>query len=214
MSAGSSFGSSAPSFNVEVNDDYLFEMWYTLDGDLNNYTFTANDTLDQSAWNAMPDGAITLQFYANDTLGHIGTAGVNIIKDTVAPTITINSPDPGEIFGNDAPSFNVTVTDANLESVRLVFEGVTVNLNSPIVGAINDTVWSALPEGNYTITFYANDTVGHTTSEAIMITKDVPSKAGIGLDSFMTSFLIFIMGGMVIIVIITRIHLKKRITSA
>jgi len=212
--SGEYFGSNAPSFNVGITEDYIDTMWYTLDGGLNNYTFTDNGTINLSAWNTMADGTITLQFYANDTLGHVGSAGVNIIKDTVAPIITINSPSPGEIFGNNAPSFNVTVTDANLESVWLVFEGVTLSLNNPIIGTINDTVWSALPEGDYTITFYANDTFGHTTSEAIMITKDVPSKAGIGLDYFMTSFLIFIMGGIAIIVIITRIHLKKRITPA
>ena len=108
----------------------------------------------------------------------------------------------------------MTVTDLNLESVWLVFEGVTLHLNNPIVGTINDTVWLALPEGNYTITFYANDTVGHTTSEAITITKSVPSKVGIGLDYFMTSFLILIIGGMTTIIIITRIHPKKRMTPA
>jgi len=211
---GAVFDITAPTFNVRITDDNLDEMWYTLDGGLNNYTFTANGTINLTAWTTSLDGSVTISFYANDTLGHVGSAGVNLIKDTIDPIITINSPNPGETFGNTAPSFNVTVTDTNLDSVWLVFEGVTVNLNTPIVGTIDDTVWLALPGGTYTITFYANDTVGHETSEAITITKSIPSNAGIGLDYFMTSFLIFIMGGMAVIVIIARIHLKKRITSA
>jgi len=204
------FGSTAPSFSVRITDDYLDTMWYTLDGGLNNFTFLANETIGQAAWDGTSEGNVTLTFYANDTLGHIGSAGVIIIKDTVAPIIIINSPNPGEVFGNNAPSFNVTITDLNLESMWLVFEGVTLNLVNPIVGTINDTVWSELPDGDYTITFYANDTVGHTTSEAITITKSVPSIPGIGLDYFMTSFLIFIMGGLVVVVIVAKIHLKNR----
>ena len=208
------FGSNAPSYDVTIIDDYLFEMWYTLDGGLHNYTFTEfTGMIDQSAWDALSDGAITLSFYASDILGNIESADVNIVKDATGPIIVINSPNPGATFGNAPPSYNVTVTDPNLDSVWLVIEGVTLNLDNPIVGTINSAVWSALPEGTYTITFYANDTVGHETSKAITITKSVPSDPAIGLDNFMTSFLIFIMGGMAIIVIITRIHLKKRITS-
>ncbi|NVM34215.1 MAG: hypothetical protein HWN81_01385 [Candidatus Lokiarchaeota archaeon] len=76
-------------------------MWYTLDGGSNNYTFTENGMINQTAWYGMDDSAITLTFYARDIPGYIGSAGVDIIKDTLAPVITINSPAEGERFGKN-----------------------------------------------------------------------------------------------------------------
>ncbi len=213
-SGGDAFGSSAPSFDVTIIDNFLDEMWYSVDGGLNNYTFTTNGIIEQAAWGAISDGALTLAFYARDILGNIGSADVIIEKDTQAPIITINSPNPGEIFSNDAPSYNVTVTDPNLDSVWLELDGSNYELSIPIIGTINQTAWAALPEGSYTITLHANDTLGHSTSEAVTITKIVPSGGGIGLDYFMTSFLIFITGGIGVIVIIAKIYTKRRVKSS
>ena len=91
-SAGSSFGSAAPSFNVEVIDDYLFEMWYTIDGGLNNYTFTENGIIDQSAWEALPDGSVTITFYAIDIAGNEAFEEVTVIKG-----VPVDGLDPGVI---------------------------------------------------------------------------------------------------------------------
>jgi len=91
-SAGSRFGSTAPSFNVEVTDDYQFEMWYSIDGGLHNYTFTENGTIDQSAWNTLPDGSVTITFYAIDMAGNIGIAEITIGKnlpEEFDPTLVI-----------------------------------------------------------------------------------------------------------------------------
>ncbi|MFX1447171.1 MAG: nitrous oxide reductase family maturation protein NosD [Promethearchaeota archaeon] len=90
--AGSRFGNTAPSFNIEVIDDYLFEMWYTIDRGLNNYTFTENGTINQSMWDAMSDGTITITFYALDVAGNIGTAEITVSKnlpEEFDPTLVI-----------------------------------------------------------------------------------------------------------------------------
>ncbi|KKK46172.1 MAG: hypothetical protein Lokiarch_03580 [Candidatus Lokiarchaeum sp. GC14_75] len=210
-SGGDAFGSTAPSFDVTITDNYLDSMWYSIDGGLNNYTSTANGIIEQTVWGPISDGNLTFTFYARDIFENIGSADVIIEKDTQAPIITINSPYTGEIFGNDAPFFNVTVTDPNLDSVWLELDGSNYELSIPIIGAINQTVWAALPEGSYTITLHANDTLGHSTSEAVTITKSVPSGGGIGLDYFMTSFLIFITGGMAVIVVLVKNYTKKSI---
>lgn len=92
-SAGSRFGSTAPSFNVEVIDDYLFETWYSVDGGLYNYTFTENGQIDQPAWNAQPEGSITITFYAIDIAGNEASEDVIINKSIPSngddPTIVI-----------------------------------------------------------------------------------------------------------------------------
>ncbi|MHA1988327.1 MAG: right-handed parallel beta-helix repeat-containing protein [Promethearchaeota archaeon] len=77
---GKRYGSSAPSFNVEIVDLYVIEMWYTLDGGLNNYTFMVNGTINQAMWDALPEGSITITFYAMDIAGNLGFEVVIVIK--------------------------------------------------------------------------------------------------------------------------------------
>ena len=91
--SGGVFYSTAPSFNVTITDDHLDKMWYTIDGGLNKYTFTNNGTIDQSAWDALSLGSITINFYANDTFGYEASEDVIITKsipsDGDDPTIVI-----------------------------------------------------------------------------------------------------------------------------
>jgi parallel beta-helix repeat protein len=79
---GDRIGSTAPSFEVEVTDVYVWEMWYTLDGGLNNYTFTEDGpfVIDQTAWDALPNEDITIRFYASDIAGNIFYEEITIRK--------------------------------------------------------------------------------------------------------------------------------------
>jgi len=78
---GEKFGSTAPSFNVEVIDLYVYEMWYTLDEGLNNFTFTVNGMINQTTWDSLPEGNVTITFYAMDIAGNLGFEEVIVIKD-------------------------------------------------------------------------------------------------------------------------------------
>ena len=71
----------APNFKVIINERFLHKMWYTLDGGLNNYTFSTNGTINQLAWDSLSDGPITIQFYAIDKAGNIAFKEIIIIKD-------------------------------------------------------------------------------------------------------------------------------------
>ncbi len=85
-SEGEIFGVIAPNFNVNITDVYVYEMWYTIDGGLNNYTFTGTiGTINQSLWDSTADGTITLTIYARDIIGNIGSAEVNILKRISSP---------------------------------------------------------------------------------------------------------------------------------
>jgi len=95
---GEKSGMNAPSFNVTIIDDYVFEMWYTLDGGLHNYTFSGfMGIINQSAWDKISEGNVTLTFYARDIPGNVGTAEVTIIKYLIGP-ITPNGLDPAVII--------------------------------------------------------------------------------------------------------------------
>ena len=76
----SKIGSLAPSFNIRVEEKYLDVMWYTLDGGLNNYTFTENGTINQGAWDAFNFGQNILRFYAVDKVGNISFMDVVVVK--------------------------------------------------------------------------------------------------------------------------------------
>jgi len=98
------FRSAAPNFEVLIKDEtivllkdivHIDTMWYTLDGGETNYTFITNGTINQEAWDVLPEGLVTLRFHANDTLGNLGSETVIIFKDTMAPDIPSQPSIPG-----------------------------------------------------------------------------------------------------------------------
>ncbi len=169
------FGTSALSFSVTVTDNLLNETWYTIDGGLHNYTFTGSTgTIDQSAWDDVPDGIITLTFYASDYPGNIGSASVIIEKDSQAPSIVIISPNIDDTFAG-APSFVVEITDDNLDSMWYSLDGGLNNYTFTENRTIDQAAWAALSLGSVTITFYANDTAGNLASESVNVEKVPPA---------------------------------------
>jgi len=187
----------------------LVEMWYSLDGGLHNYTFTEfTGTIEQLAWDALSDGMITLTFYASDVPGNIGSAELTIIKDTQAPTITINSPADDEVFGASAPAFIITVNDESLDSMWYSLDGGLTTHAITTNATIDQTAWTALSEGSITITFYANDTLGNLSFEEVTITKNIPSG---GIDPIMVIVIIVVsvVGGVAVIAGVY-IFMKKR----
>ena len=205
------FGTSAPSFNVRITDYSLNTSWYTLDGGLNNYTFTDNGTINPTAWAALLDGPVTITFYANDILGRFGSAEVIIEKDATGPIIIINSPSPGAKFGANAPAFNITIKDAHLDSMWYSFDGGLTTFAITTNTTIDQAAWAALSEGSITITFYANDTLGNLNFEEVTITKNIPS-GGIDPTIIIVIVVVSIVGGVAVITGVY-IFMKKRTTS-
>ena len=72
---------TAPSYDISIAGPYD-SLWYALEGGT-NYTATGlTGTIDQSAWSALSDGIITIDFYANNSAGMEGTAQVQVFKQT------------------------------------------------------------------------------------------------------------------------------------
>ncbi len=205
------FGVDAPSFDVTITDDYLISMWYTIDGGLSNYTFTADGIIDQSAWDSISDGGMTLQFYASDIPGYIGTAGVSILKDATAPIIVINSPTEGDEFGKNGPPFNITVTDDHLDSIWYSYDGGITTYAIGINAPFNQTAWTVLPEGDVTITFYANDTLGNEASESVGVIKSISAD---GPDMGVIMIIVASILGGVAVVSVVYVFIKKRAAPA
>jgi hypothetical protein len=71
----------APSYDLTIDEGNLDKIWYTLDEGLTNFTITSlSGTIDESIWEGISEGTLTIRFYANDTLGNISWKEVYIIK--------------------------------------------------------------------------------------------------------------------------------------
>jgi len=75
------FGETAPTFRITIEELNLDKVWYTIDG-ISDKIFI-NDTIgtiDQSIWDSIPSGQVTIKFYANDSAGNAMFDEVTIIK--------------------------------------------------------------------------------------------------------------------------------------
>ncbi|MFX1497214.1 MAG: SBBP repeat-containing protein [Promethearchaeota archaeon] len=168
------FGSSAPNFDLYIFDLNLNSTWYTIDGGVNNITFTGlTGTIDQAEWDKLSDVPVTLTFYANDSVGNIGHADVNIYKDSSIPQITINTPLTNEFFGSNAPNFDISIVEPNLDYTWYTIDGGVTNITfTGLTGTIDQIEWDKLSDVPVTLTFYANDTIGNIGHKDVVINKD------------------------------------------
>ena len=179
------YGTGVPYMNITIEEDYLDEVWYTLDGGLNNITYTENQFIEQALWNSQTNGTVLIQFYAKDFAGNIGRAEVLVYKDVSAPTIIINSPLQDQVFGDTAPTFNLTISEANLDSIWYTLDNGLTNIPiTSLIDTINENEWNALPNGQVTIRFYANDTLGNIGTALTVVIKDVPQQPPPGISGF------------------------------
>ncbi len=75
-----------PVFDITINVPNLDSTWYTLDGGTTNVTFTGYDgIINEVVWNSTTNGPVTIDFYARDDVGNIGTDYVIIVKNTQQP---------------------------------------------------------------------------------------------------------------------------------
>ncbi len=203
------FGVDAPSFILEITGAFLNITWYTIDGGLNNYIFTENESINEAAWDALPDGVVSISFYANNTLGDINFEQVNIIKDGSPPTINIVSPSENEVFGVTPPNFTVEITDPNLDTMWYTVNNSATKFTFTQDGGIDQIIWNALADGDVLLTFYANDTLGNLASEDIIIRKSTSSEPEPEPDIILIIILVSVIGGIVAAVVVLGVLIKK-----
>ena len=200
------FGTTAPSFNVEIYHANLDSMWYTIDGGATNITFTTNGTINHSAWSALSDGVITIQFYANDTIGIIGFAEVSIRKDVNAPIITINNPQYQDVIGTTAPNFDISIVEPNLNMTWYSLNGGNNITFTGLTGTINQDLWDALSDGNVNIRFYANETLGRIGFKEVTVVKMTSQPSPPGIPGYNILLLLGIVSTITIIIVEKRLN--------
>ncbi|MFX1238017.1 MAG: FG-GAP repeat domain-containing protein [Promethearchaeota archaeon] len=164
------FGNEAPNFLINAKDTELCTMWYTIGTE--KTIFNENETINQDLWDNLDDGNINIIFYANDTLGSIGSNTVSILKDIKDPEISIYKPSEAQKFGVQAPNYNISILELNLGSMwYTINDGTNKYGIEHSTGVINQTAWEMAAYGNVTITFYAQDLAGNIGYDKVVVEK-------------------------------------------
>lgn len=194
------YGGISPNFVVEIFDNNLDVMWYTVNGGFTNFTFIVNGSIDQTSWNALSDGVLSIYFFAKDTAGNVQKIYIDVEKDTTNPIITINTPTMNELFGVDSPFFDITIFELNLDLAWFTIDSGAHNYTiTELTDIIAITAWNNAVDGSITIQFYAKDNVGNIGTNFVTIIKNTsedeptspPGIPGYNLLFFLGASLIF-----------------------
>ncbi|HEC39125.1 hypothetical protein LCGC14_0787470 [marine sediment metagenome] len=99
---------------------------------------------------------------------------VVIQKDNFAPVITINQPIESQVFNETSPVYDISVNETNLDSIWYTFDSGAINFTIiSLLDSIDQGLWDITPNGNVTITFYANDTLGNLGFNSVIVNKSV-----------------------------------------
>ncbi len=166
--------SKSPNFNLSIEGLYINTTWYTLDNGITNIPFKGlAGPINQTEWSKRPDGPVTIKFYANNTYGKENSSEVIVNKDTSIPIVTIISPEIDEFFGSAPPTFNLSITELNLNKTWYTIDNGITNITfSGLTGTINQDEWDGKVDGPVTIKFYANDSFGFKGYAERIIYKD------------------------------------------
>jgi hypothetical protein len=168
------FGENSPSVSLNVQDANLEEVWYQLSNGTvitNNYTWTGS--INQTVWNQVGNGIVTIRFYANDTFNHLGFAEVTVRKNIINPIITIENPQENELFGIIAPNFTIYKSGTELNTTWYTLDNGLTNFTfSGLNGTIDQDAWGLFGFGNVPIKFYINDSLGIIGFDEVLVLKD------------------------------------------
>ena len=164
--SNSIFGINAPDFEILIDEGISVTMWYTLDEGLINITFIeTTGTIEQFAWSILPDGLITIKFYANDTKDYEGYNSVIVIRDTVPPMWDENPTDQPLEFGS---SFNYDLDASDPSGIDDWWLNDTTYFDIDGNGVITNKV--LVPIGEYWLEVNVNDILGNIITDTFKVT--------------------------------------------
>ena len=170
------YWNNAPKIKATSSDLNLNSIWYSVNSNpTKNYIpDNVEVSLDNNVWSNLPQGSFQLKFYADDLAGNINDFGeLTLYKDTIIPSITIDTPSTDQFFDNSAPQFALSINEANLENMWYSLNGGSDYTFSSTSGTINQSAWEACGDGPVIIRFSASDTAGNQGFKEITVGKDI-----------------------------------------
>ena len=165
------YNTNVTNITYTVTDDSLSFCWYSLnEGGENSSLYAAcpNFTSLSSS-----EESNTWTVYANDSIGQLSIDVVTFTKDTTYPTFSNFIEDPSEPV-NYSPGasyqFNVTITEDNLDTVLIDFDGT--NYTPTQTGNVFDFIITDLSVGVYNYFWFVNDSASNINTSASDYTID------------------------------------------
>lgn len=90
--SGDEYTTTIPIYDITVTDLHLAAYWYTLEGGTPIPITIISGSIDETAWNALPNGQVNITFYAIDYAGNLGFSYVLVNKNTPTPPPEIPGP--------------------------------------------------------------------------------------------------------------------------
>jgi hypothetical protein len=179
-----------PNYNVGDNWDsgllLSYENTTKLDWSAFSLDGQANKTILGNTTIKMPtDGIHSIQVFGNDSMGTMYESNVRYFSiNTFPPEISINSPTNSQIFGSNAPVYDLSIIGL-YEAIWYTLDGgVTYIPASGLTGTIDQTEWDKLTYGIVTITFYANNSGGFVGSASVQVIKQITSQLPPGIPGY------------------------------
>ncbi|NVM19497.1 MAG: hypothetical protein HWN80_17480, partial [Candidatus Lokiarchaeota archaeon] len=165
-----------PLINITAFDMTSPLNWFNYMVETTQILLTNNteQALDIDIWSSLDQGVFEIYIYAWDSLNNLNdTYVITLYKDTLAPEITINSPED-LTFVNSRPRINITAIDPNLDTLWYRVGTTNIMLSSDIEVFLNGSIWDGLAEGPFNIEIFANDTFGHINNSYVLtLYKDI-----------------------------------------
>ncbi len=100
------------------------------------------------------------------------TFSVSVKNDIYSPTITIYTPEIGDIFIDFPPIYSIAVEEPNLNIMWFTLDNGTTKVTiADLTGVIDQSAWDVIPDGHLTLTIYAMDKPGNIGQNSVIITK-------------------------------------------
>ncbi|TFG70537.1 MAG: hypothetical protein E4H25_01825 [Methanomassiliicoccus sp.] len=153
-------------------------------------------------FSSLPDGSHTLEICATDACGYECTESVTIRVDTIAPTLSITTPDMDDVFDVSDVTVSWTASDAGSGIAQVLVSidgGAAVSLGTT---ATSHTL-EGLEDGEHDVTIEVVDAAGKSTEATISFTID--TSGGIS-----TTTLVIVGALIAVIVVGAAVMLMKR----
>jgi len=204
------FGYSAPTFNLLIIEPNLNSTWYSI-GTGVNITFSGSTgTINQTEWNKLGEGAVNIEFYANDSMGYMEFVSVLIEKDLTPPTSIIDfRPQEGINIVNDTTIFTINADDGSGSGIFIIRYRINESSWYDYSGPFTLEGYS---QGTYNISYYAVDVVGNVEDVNDVIVKLIQEQ----IPGFPLELIILIatLSGVAVIGLVTILLLRRKRTKA
>jgi surface protein len=146
---------------LATDENGIDKIWYNWEDVNVTYTSPMNITFNE--------GVNTINIWANDSMGNIGSTNISFYIDSIKPIVSILSPNDG-VYADPAQLVEITATDeSGIDAIWYNWEGVNITYTGPTYIAFN--------EGLNILQVWANDSTGNIGSTSVTFTIDltVPS---------------------------------------